>query len=437
MDNTPLVKVVDSIMGSGKTSWAIQYMNAHPDNPIIYVTPNLTEVDRIIAACPRLEFMQPQQRGKGKLDSFNNLLIEGENIVTTHVTFSNSTDETMQYIREGHYTLILDEVIDVIEDFYTATGSKLKRNDPQYLLDTKQIAVDEYGQVSWIGSPCNDTLYEDVERLAKDGTLFCLGGKMLVWQLPDKIFRLFDEVYVLTYLFQGSYLKPYFEYHSIEYTKLSVGKDVNGYKLIQWDDGASYRQEYKKLINIYRADTQYRLGKLSSSWFDRNLGNDEIMKELKNSLYNFFQNYAHAKAKDILWTTYGKAYDKLKGNGYRYVKRLSKKDKEKLKPKEVAQLERKYACFIPCNARATNDFSDRSVLAYALNFYPNPLYENYFSNKNKPGELDIHVDAEYVALSTMLQWLWRSCIRNNEPITVYIPSARMLSLLEKWLDGKM
>lgn len=43
------VTVVDSIMGSGKTSWAIQYINESPmATKFIFITPYLTEIERII-----------------------------------------------------------------------------------------------------------------------------------------------------------------------------------------------------------------------------------------------------------------------------------------------------------------------------------------------------------------------------------------------------
>ena len=44
------ITVIDSIMGSGKTTWAIDYMNKAPaDQKFIYITPFLNEVDRIKA----------------------------------------------------------------------------------------------------------------------------------------------------------------------------------------------------------------------------------------------------------------------------------------------------------------------------------------------------------------------------------------------------
>ena len=54
-----MIQVIDSIMGSGKTTWAINYMNSHPDERFIYVTPRLKEVDRIVSGCSTIGMQQP------------------------------------------------------------------------------------------------------------------------------------------------------------------------------------------------------------------------------------------------------------------------------------------------------------------------------------------------------------------------------------------
>lgn len=41
---------------------------------------------------------------------------------------------------------------------------------------------------------------------------------------------------------------------------------------------------------------------------------------------------------------------------------------------------------------------------------------------------------EQFALSEMIQFIWRSAIRDNKPIKLYIPSVRMRNLLEKWIE---
>ena len=44
------------------------------------------------------------------------------------------------------------------------------------------------------------------------------------------------------------------------------------------------------------------------------------------------------------------------------------------------------------------------------------------------------MDEDLFALSEMLQFIWRSAIREGKDIHLYIPSSRMRGLLETWLD---
>lgn len=46
------------------------------------------------------------------------------------------------------------------------------------------------------------------------------------------------------------------------------------------------------------------------------------------------------------------------------------------------------------------------------------------------------MDAELYALSEMLQWIWRSRIRNGEEINIYVASKRMRGLLIRWMNGE-
>ncbi len=36
----------------------------------------------------------------------------------------------------------------------------------------------------------------------------------------------------------------------------------------------------------------------------------------------------------------------------------------------------------------------------------------------------------------MVQWIWRSAIREGNPINIYVPSSRMRSLLQRWLNDE-
>lgn len=83
--------------------------------------------------------------------------------------------------------------------------------------------------------------------------------------------------------------------------------------------------------------------------------------------------------------------------------------------------------FIAHNLRATNDYSHTHTLAYAVNRFINPYLVKYFSKKN------VKVDEDMYALSEMIQWIFRSRVRNDESINIYIPSSRMRKLLIEFL----
>ena len=54
------INIIDAICGAGKTSAAINYINnSTEDQHFLYITPYLTEVERVISACPNKKFKQP------------------------------------------------------------------------------------------------------------------------------------------------------------------------------------------------------------------------------------------------------------------------------------------------------------------------------------------------------------------------------------------
>ena len=57
-----MVKVCDAIMGTGKSSAAITYINEHPEYRFIYITPYLEEAARIKKNCPDAHFVEPSDK---------------------------------------------------------------------------------------------------------------------------------------------------------------------------------------------------------------------------------------------------------------------------------------------------------------------------------------------------------------------------------------
>ena len=410
-------------------------MNDNPEKSYIYCTPFLTEIERIKESA-NSNFYDPKNYSSTKIGDFNKLLLDGKNIAVTHTTFANSNDITIEYLSQGNYTLILDEVLDILIDYAAVTKEELTESDIALLFNEGFIKTDGYGKVYWLKASYPGAKYKNVERLSKAGNLFYLDNTMMVWQFPPQVFNSFQEIYVLTYLFQGSFLKPYFEYHNLQYELAGVDNKDEHYELIPYESDLASRAKYKQLITVYN-DTKmnnYKASALCKSWYERQ--SKKQLKPLKDNLFNFFHNKTKAKSKDIMWTCHKKYMPQLKGKGYSIVRRLNKNEKE-LPTSEQKELEKKLNCYVPLNARATNDYRDRSVLAYCYNFFCNPYVKRYFENKNKHDGTRIQVDQDYLALSCLVQWVWRSRIRDDKPITIYIPSVRMRTLFINWLDGKM
>ena len=431
------INVIDSLPGTGKTSWAIQMMNEHPEERFCYCAPFLDEVRRIKEACPSLKFKEPVYRNGRKLDNFNFLLSSGDNIATTHKTFTNATEETMEYIADGEYTLILDEVVDIVALYKNMTDDPLHMNDIRALFDREFVECDELGRLVWVADKYPDSKYYPVEELCENNELYCVNSMYIVWEFPPKIFQCFKKVYIMTYLFEGSIMDSYFYMHRMPYEKFVVQKNDDGqYQLIEWTKTyeSKLRKKYSKLITIYddKEMNAYRNHSLSKNWLlDKN--NKEGVARLKKHVERYFRHYRTLKASDIMWTTIKSRREVLSGKGYTCIKRVSKEKRAKMSGKELAEVE----CFVSLSAKSMNYYNDRHMLAYVYNFYVNPNIKQYINKRSALLGRQTQIDNNQVALSALLQWMFRSAIRNGEPITIYIPSERMRNLLKAWLSGEM
>jgi len=412
------ITVIDSVMGSGKTSWAIRYINDNPKTNFIYVAPYLAEVDRIMNSCPN-RFKAPHHNGIGKLKSFQYLLSLNADICCTHALFTLFDEETRNLIREKKYTIIIDEVPMIMTEYGNMCDEerkeKLTKDDLSMMFRSGCLIKNEDDDfLRWNPKDVKMKIsWYRVKKYAEAGCLLYLDNSFLAWQYNPENFRVFDNIFILTYLFDGSLAKHYFDVYGLKYEKKSVQCLYGKYNLCEFMscDGAVF----KELVNIYEGKMNYNTvpnskdkrvlrSHLSKTWFGYSK-NKEYIAQLRRNLCNYFQNNENRKERNKMWTAFkdGKKGNKqLNDKGYTYA-------------------------FIPCNCRATNDFSDRSKLAYCVNRFLHPTIKHFFTSKG------ISVDEDAFALSEFVQWIWRSRIRNGQPIEIYIPSKRMRNLLKEWL----
>lgn len=441
------ITVLDMPCGAGKTTWSIQMINSMPDESFVFCTPYLDEITRIKESCRmpdgRQRFREPQVFNRTKIDDFNILLTNCNDIAVTHCTFLNATDETMDYIREGNYCLIMDEVLDVLIDFNQAQSvekdvrQSVNKADVTALISQNLISVDRNYKVTWTGGDYEpEYKYYEVARYAKMGRLYCVREQLMMLIFPPEVFQCFRKIYVLTYMFDGSVLKHYFDYFGINYEMASIEQDNNLYRIAPYSSGLDmqFRRKCRDLINICKDERLNGELKnaLSKRWYD-SYKNDNKLQRLKNNIGHYFNRVlpnASASNGDIMWTCPKDYEDKLKGKGYTCIKSLTKEEK-KLPTEQRQKLENDLKCFVPCNARATNKYRARWALAYCCNMYYNPYTRGFFDNCER-GRIELNEEA--YALSCLIQWIFRSRIRDGKPIDLYIPSVRMRKLLTDWLD---
>lgn len=390
-------------MGSGKSTAAINYMNAH-NNHYIYLTPYLDEVDRIKECCKDKNFVSPENKGGGKLDNLHHLLAKKCNVSSTHALFSAYNEYTMDLIRNGEYVLILDEVFSVLEETH------LKKSDINVMFDSGLATMDEDGQhVKWIANDYDGTKFADIMAKAKSYNLIYFNNSMMFWTFPIEIFKAFKDVIVLTYLFDSQIQKYYYDLNNVDIEYIGVKYEQGEYSFTGNRIGQKSKYNLKSLIHIEQSDTLNHIGidynSLSSSWFKRDKRTKEkpLLKSLKNDVYNFLHNKSCNISGQSMWTVFKDYKNLIKGKGYA-------------------------SRFVSCNIRATNEYRDCTKLAYCINVFFNPNVKNYFYSHG------IEVEEDTYALSEMVQWIWRSAIRDGKEIWIYIPSVRMRDLLARWIE---
>ena len=398
-------------MGTGKTEAAITYMNEHKEKKFIYITPYLAESNRIKEGCPELHFVEPSNKLSEyhfrKTEHTAALISEGRNITTTHAAFKNYSTDTLKKVKELGYTLIIDESLEVLIE------SGLKANDMQMLEATGFLTSGD-GMYQSTGKEYDEGKFFDEMKMLQSRAVIGVKGqggqKLYYWALTPELLTSFDEVFVLTYLFGGQSLCYFMKIHNIPYTYIGVSLKDGVYR---FSDNTDYVPEYTKhikdLIHIVESPKLNRIGDpphaLSMNWYQRRkAGEDGELKAVKNHIANCYKHiWKNSPVDERMWGTYKSACNKVKGKGYT----------------------KSYVVF---NERATNSYINKRYLAYAVNLFMNVAERRVYE------KFGVEVDQDMYALSTMLQWIWRSAIRRGEEIWLYVPSRRMRTLLKDWME---
>lgn len=406
-----MIKICDAVMGSGKSTACINYMNAHPRQRFIYISPYLEEDERIWAACKSLHFIRPntinEEDNHTKFMHTKRLLKSGRNICTTHQLFRRYDDEMLEDIRKHRYTLICDEVVDAIET------AEFSSQDIKLLLDSGFLKAQE-GSIVRGDTAYSGTMLRGVMKMFDERKYYYadVDGERTIftWILPPQLLYAFRDVYILTYMFAGQNMKYMMDMYNMKYTYIGVRKNMLGeYEFCDADDASpapAYFADIHSLIRIHYDDRMNSIGDdrtaLSKNWLDTH---PEEMDTLRKNLQYWFRFVnPESRAGDRMWGCM-KDYERmLSGKGYS-------------------------SSYVVFNKRASNSLRGKTCLAYVTNVYMNVTQKIFLKSRG------VEVSDDAYALSTMIQWIWRSAIRDGKPISIYVPSRRMRELLVSWMDS--
>lgn len=404
-----VIKIVDDIMGSGKSTWAINFINRNPDKKFLCVVPLLDECERYKEKT-NIDIIDPKSWGT-KWKHFKHLVEHNQNIVTTHSLIQKMDLDMLELLKSKEYILMIDECLDVLNTY------KISKDDLKIIFNEKLVSLDGDGFLIWNEEkkPYKG-VYGDIKRLCSFKSLMGFKkdnsdelARIIMWNFPVDFFKCFEESYIFTYLWDGSIQKSYFDIHGIQYKKYMLDSQK---ELIEHDKSYEFekRNRVVDLIKIYDGkfnNIGTRIGKsnpLSKSWYeDKRKKNRSIFEQLKSNTENYFRTVTKTKSDDNMYTTFESYKKFVSGKGY------SKG-------------------FVSCNARGTNNFKDKKALAYLINLFVPPDIKQFVEHYN------INFDEGLFSLSAFLQWIWRSQIRDGKPIEIYIPSERMRGLLLHWMS---
>jgi len=445
-------RIVDSPMGIGKSSALMTYIRFNVSYQeddyveslkrtgffgdlehkrfIIFVSTIKERDERFLR---ELKAKRPEQPPYNK--SILKLIRDGENIVTTQSLLSFFNEETIKAFRKSPYpyTAYFDEIPPL---FREVVGSKQKKDSfgaiarfgiSDVLLMQKDGIVARKGEQlvynlnsEYARQSSAHKVFDAIRTLSRSCDLYPYGEKQgkftsIIAFMKRELFSCFDQCWFFSYLTRDSMLARYCAMNDIAMVYYHVEK---GY--IKRNPEGTYQETYPRGIErlVILDDERFNPDEsLSKEWYKaaRSGKNEEGLKKLLGcfrSAYTFMKQRG-VRSNTFFFTTFTAYQSMLESDG-RHFPTLKR--------------------FLPCNAKATNDYSDCTGVAYLCNRFFDVNCANFLAQKAKEANNpDLKFDNDNYALSELLQFIWRSNVRmadSDMPVYVWVPNKRMRKLLQ-------
>ena len=439
------IEVIDEIMGTGKSHAALRYIESLAINDSnerwIFCTEYLDEIDRRTAENPEALHLwrtPVETWDSTKTDKLIELLKEPkvQLVGITHaLLLSASYNKYINHLLQSKgYKLFLDETIELINPY-----KGVKFGDFLKSLDRKEISIDDkFGRVDWLVDDTvitlgNQTSTDKFKADCAKGVVHCgirtgnIGDSVSLVEIENEIlFKQFKRMIVATYNIEDTLFDAYL---SIKQFKRVACKDVVC--------GRSTTKQYIKnnVEMISKYDKAFDKVSLSSGWYDGKNKSSATVDDYKliNKTIKAIgdscgcKGNAHLLGFTVPADRLGKQRDakKVQPKGYPHTVCSVIVDDNGVETE--GERSKSLSAYVPCNARASNEYANKEVMIHIYNRYPTPVITRYLD------EYNVQHSSEAFALNELVQWVWRSAIRNGKSIKLAILSNRMRDLFKNWL----
>ena len=432
--------IIDAPMGSGKSSALIRNIkeNRHyrKDTDIRFIVFVASVKERDERFLQELDAKPPPCEPYCK--SIMGLIARGENIVTTQSLYNIFNEETIEAFHQSPYTYIayFDEIPPL---FHGASGGRSQKDGgiltrfgskDVRLMQQERMILLENGKIHY--NPACEYHQRSPERNVFDAirdlnsrcNLFPYGERDgfftgIVAFTRRELFACFRECWFCSYLTGDSMLANYCAKNHIDMVYYHIEEG----RIVRNPEGAymeTYPEGLERLVILddRRFNMENSLSKEGYRKLSRSRDGEEL-KQLQTSLryaYEFMKERG-VRSSSFLFTTF-KDYKELLASDGRHYPTMKR--------------------FLPCNAKATNEYSHCTGVAYLCNRYFDVNCTNYLSQLAEEEQNPrLRFNNDTFALSELLQFIWRSNLRvknSEQPVYVYIPDRRMRELLYGFIE---
>jgi hypothetical protein len=276
---TNKLKIIDYVMGTGKTRFILNKLATDVSKRFIYVAPILSEIEsRAKDELAGVAVGVPSDKNSTKGADMLEMLEQGINVACTHSLLQSLTTKHIDLIKEWDYVLVIDEVVDFISAFNQYTKDSISD-----LFDDGKLIADEdnKGKISMNWDVREHNHFGALKNMCDTGMIYSSKrpSDMLNIQIPPSVLSAACEVYVLTYMYEASTMCKFMEIHNFTYEKMIYPE------LVQLE--RTIKQNIKALINIIdirAVDTLFNRQKnttFSQSWYVK-VGKNKEVVQLEN-----------------------------------------------------------------------------------------------------------------------------------------------------------